>query len=144
MERDILAERMALRRMVNGFQTSQALHVVADLGIADALAGGPCSAADLATRTGTDAGALYRVLRALAALGVLHEGADGRFGLTRLGEGLRSDVPMSIAGWACQIGQDYYWDAWGHLSDSVRTGENAFRLVNGTDVWTYRAARPRE
>jgi hypothetical protein len=144
MERDLAADRTALRRLVNGYQASQALHAVATLGVADALAAGPRSAEDLAGETGTHADALYRVLRAVAALGVLEEQPGGRFALTPLGDGLRSDAPMSVAGWATQIGQPYYWEAWAHLADSVRTGENAFRLVHGTDVWTYRSTWQRE
>jgi hypothetical protein len=129
-----------LRRLVNGYQASQAIHVAAVLGIADLLAGGARDAADLAAATGADAGALYRLLRALASLGVLHEDEGGRFSLTALGDGLRSDAEAPIGGWAAMIGRPYHWQAWGDLLHSVRTGENAFRHVNGTDPWTYRAA----
>ena len=62
----------------------------------------------------------------------------------QLGDQLRSDHPWSLAGWAAYVGRDYYWEAWGHLLDSVRTGENAFRLLHGTDVWSYRSEHPAE
>jgi Dimerisation domain len=78
MELDIAAERTELRRLVNGFQASQALHVVASLGIPDLLAGGPCSTDDLAARTGSHAGALYRVLRAVAPSGSCTAPTSGR------------------------------------------------------------------
>jgi len=35
-------------------------------------------------------------------------------------------------------------DPWTALEHSIRTGENAFRHVYGTDVWSYRAERPEE
>lgn len=133
-----------LRRLVNGHQASQAIHVAAVLGIADLLAGGARDAADLAAATGADAGALYRLLRALSTLGVLHEDEGGRFSLTALGDGLRSDAEAPIGGWAAMIGRPYHWRAWGDLLHSVRTGENAFRHVHETDPWTYRAAHPEE
>src|SRR4051794_15585357 len=113
-----------LRRLVNGFQVSQAVHVAAKLGIADVLADGPQSIAYLAERTGADEDALYRLMRALAAIGIFNE-ADGRtFSLTSLGECLRSDAPDSVAGWATFIGEPSYWRAWENLLHSVKTGEN--------------------
>jgi hypothetical protein len=134
----------AIRRMVNGFQVSQALHVAAELGVADLLASGERSSEELATATATHEPSLYRLLRALASTDVLHESAGRRFKLAELGELLRSDVDDSIAGWAVFIGSASYWAAWGDLLHSVRTGENAFRHAHGTDVWTYRSTRPEE
>jgi hypothetical protein len=99
---------------------------------------------ELAVATETDPPTLYRLLRALAAVGVLHEEDGRQFALTPVGDQLRSDHPQSIRGWAAFIGRPYYWEAWGHLLESVRTGENAFRLLKGTDVWSYRAERPDE
>jgi len=133
-----------LRRLINGFQASQVIHVAATLGIADLLADEPRASQDLAEATGCDPEALYRLLRALAALGVLDE-RDGRlFALAPLGERLRTDAPGSLHAWAAFVGRDVQWRAWGALADSVRTGENAFRLVHGTDVWQFRAGRPDE
>ena len=92
------AARSELHRLVNGYQVSQALHVVAALGIPDRLANGPCSSQDLAAVVGASDGPLYRLLRAVAAIGVLEELPGRRFALTEVGEGLRSDVPGSLAG----------------------------------------------
>ena len=136
--------RRALLRLVSGYQLSQALHVAARLDVGDRLAGGPRSADELAPEMETHADALYRLLRALAAVGVLHELDGRRFELTELGEGLRSDVPGSVRGWALMIGRPMHWNTWSSLVESIRTGENTFRLVHGTDVWSYRAQRPEE
>ncbi len=133
-----------LRRMVEGYQVSQAIHVAATLGIADLLAGASLTSDELAAATGTHPPTLYRLLRALASVEVLHE-LEGRcFELAPLGQPLRSDVPDSMAGWAAFIGRPYYWQAWAGLLHSVGTGENAFRHVHGTDVWTYRSKHPDE
>lgn len=136
--------RQALLRLVSAYQLSQALHVAARLGIGDHLASGPRSSDELAAETDTHPDALYRLLRALAAVGVLHELDGRRFELTELGEGLRSDVSGSVHGWASLIGRPMHWNTWSSLAESIRTGENTFRLVHGTDVWSYRAQRPEE
>src|SRR4051794_38148465 len=99
----------ALRRLTNGYQVSQAIHVAAVLGLADELAAGPRASDDLAAATGTHPGALYRLLRALAAVGLLEEHDERRFALAPLGEPLRSDAPDSVAGWAAFVGRGPYW-----------------------------------
>ena len=80
----------AVRRLVEGFQVSQALHVAATLGIADLLVDGGRSSDELAAATSTHAPTLYRLLRALASVDVLRELDGCRFELTPLGERLRS------------------------------------------------------
>jgi hypothetical protein len=136
--------RQTLLRLVSGYQLSQLLHVAARLDVGDRLAGGPRSADELAAETATHAETLYRLLRALAAVGVLRESDGRRFELTELGEGLRSDVAGSVHGWALMIGRPMHWNTWSSLVESIRTGENTFRLVHGTDVWSYRAQWPEE
>lgn len=131
-----------LLEMVNGFKVSQALHVVATLRIADFLKNGPERSDDLAAATGTHGRALYRVLRALASVGVVKEDSDRRFALTPLGQCLRSDATEPIGPWAVYIGQPEYWQAWGHLLDSVRTGEHAFRHAHGMNPWEYYGRNP--
>jgi O-methyltransferase domain/Dimerisation domain len=133
-----------LRSLVSGYQLSQALAVAATLGVADLLAEGPRTSDDLADATDSHPDALYRLLRALAAAGVLHEADGRRFSLTELGDPLRSDAAESVQGWAAFVGRPYYREAWSELLHTVRTGENAFRHVHGSDPWTYRAERPDE
>ncbi|HET7094791.1 MAG TPA: methyltransferase, partial [Thermomicrobiales bacterium] len=142
MDRQPERPSMALRRLVNGYQATQAIGVAARLGIADLLAAGPRASEDLAVATGAHSGALYRLLRALASIGVLHEAAERRFSLTPIGECLRADAPEPVAGWAAFVCEPYYRQAWDALEQSVRTGENAFRLVHGEDPWTYRQRHP--
>ena len=128
-----------LRRLVNTYQLSQAIHVAAVLGIADLLADGSRSSDELAETTQTNPRALYRLLRALAAFGLFHEDEDHRFSLTELGDHLRSDAPESVAGWAAFVGRSNIREAWSALEESIRTGENAFKLAHGMSVWEYRA-----
>ena len=142
MDHDALRPSLALRRLVNGYQVTQAIHVAAVLGIADLLADGPRSSDDLAAATETHPGTLYRLLRALAGVGVFREEADRHFALTDLGACLRSDAPEPVGGWAAFVGESYHWQAWSALLHSVQTGENAFRHVHGIDSWTFRSHHP--
>src|SRR5215204_6471380 len=100
----------ALRRMTNAFRVSQAIYVAATLGIADLLEDGPKSADELAKTTRTHAPSLYRLLRALASVGIFSE-TDGRFGSTPLplAEYLRTNAPKSLRAWVMQMGQQYRW-----------------------------------
>ena len=141
-ERAAPAAPAALIQMVLAFQISQALHVTAALSIADLLAAGPRPAADLAAATGTHPRALYRLLRAVASVGVLAEDGAGAFALTDLGQFLRSDHPRSVHGNAVYLGYPTVWGTWQHLRHSVETGEPAFRHLHGVDPWAYRAGRP--
>lgn len=119
-----------LAGIITGYWASQMLYVAARLGIADLLAGGPRSSGDLARATGTHAPSLYRLLRGLASLGVFSEGEGGRFSLTPPAELLRSDVPGSQrATVLMMVGQ--FYDAWGGLAESVRTGTPAFEALHG-------------
>src|SRR5262249_24123933 len=84
---------------------------------------------------------LYRLLRALAAIGVLHEQANRTFSLTALGESLRSDISSSKNAWARLFGRPMYYQAWSGPLDSLRTGEPAFNKVHGMSVFERSARR---
>ena len=144
MSAEVEPPAATLGRLANGYRVSQAIHVAVTLGIPDLLRDGPVSTDVLAERSGAHAPTLYRLLRALAALGVFEERDDRMFASTPLGDALRSDADESLARWAAFMGRPYYWAAWGNLLHSVRTGENAFRHVHGVDVWGYRAAHSEE
>jgi len=133
-----------LLRLVSGFHVTRAIHASVELGVPDLLGDDERASDELAEAAGADPSALYRLLRALASLGILHEAEGRRFSLTELGRPLRSDVPGSVHGWVRLTGRDYIWRSWGNLVDAVRSGENAFRAVHGTDIWEWRADRPEE
>lgn len=133
---------VTLRRLIDGSKVTQAIFVATTLGIPDLLAQGPRDSDDLAAVTDTDPGALQRLLRALAAVGVLEELDGNAFALTPVGSGLRSDGEEPLAGWALFSGGADAWQAWGELLYSLRTGESAFTHVHGMNAWDYRAAHP--
>lgn len=133
-----------LLRLVSGFHVAQAIHAAVELGVPDLLADGERTSDDLAEASGADPATLYRLLRALASLGVLHEAEGRHFSLTPLGQPLRSDVPGSVRGWARLVGREYVWRSWGNLANAVRNGENSFRALYGADVFEWRAEHPEE
>ena len=130
--------------MVLGYGVSQLLFVAAELGLADQLARGPQTPAMLAKRVGADAAALYRVLRALASVGVFAEGKGGRFRLTPLARRLCSDHPASLRDFARMVMSDYSWNAWGALLGGVRDGSSPFERVHGTAFFDYLQQHPEQ
>ncbi|MDQ6833229.1 MAG: acetylserotonin O-methyltransferase [Chloroflexota bacterium] len=131
-----------LYQLIGGFQVSQAIYVVAKLGIADLLADGPQGSDALARATGTNESALYRVLRFLVGIGLFEEVAPRHFALTGLGAGLRTDVPGSLRPNVLMILDEPKWGPWGQLLYSVRTGEIAFDRVHGVGLFDYFRAHP--
>jgi len=120
-----------LVQMLTGKWIAQAISVAASLGIADLLTGGPQTAEQLAVATGTHADSLYRLLRALASLRIFAETERDQFVLTPLAECLRSDAPDSIRNWARMLGLPLFWQSWGELLHSVKTGEGGFKKTFG-------------
>jgi methyltransferase family protein len=98
------APSIELMRLINGYQVSQALHVAATLGLADQLKDGPKSYDAVAKACGAHPPSLYRLLRALATVGVFHETDNKEFSLTQLGLCLASDAPGSTRNYARWIG----------------------------------------
>lgn len=138
MSADAPSAAVACMRLVSGYQVSRAIYAAAELGIFDRLE--PAQTAEaLAPLVAAHAPTLYRLLRALAAAGVLHEDDDRRFSLTAIGACLRGNAAGSLAPWALSIGRPYYWAAWSELPHAVRTGEPGFAAAHGMSAWDWRA-----
>jgi hypothetical protein len=133
-----------LTRLINGYQISQALHVAALLGVADHLKDGPKSADVVARACDAHPRSLYRLMRALAAVGVFHENDDMEFSLTPVGFCLTSDAVETRRNWARFIGRPGAWHAWGNLLHSIKSGEDAYQVTHGMDSWSYRRQNPEE
>ncbi|HWB27858.1 MAG TPA: methyltransferase [Chitinophagaceae bacterium] len=130
-------------QLITGFWTSCCIYAAAKLNIADLLAEKPQTAEQLAAATQTHAPSLYRVLRALASIGIFSKNADGVFSITPLGGTLQSNVPGSMKAMAlAQLGDHY--KAWGNLLYSVKTGNIAFDDAEGMNVWEYYHSHPEE
>lgn len=128
-------------QMAMGFIVSQSLAVAARLRIADHLAGGAKTTAELAALTATHEPSLYRLLRALASVGVLRKEGE-KFTNTELGDVLRSDHPQSMRAALHMMGDPEHWNSHGNMQHSVETGGIAFNHTFGMPVFPYFAANP--
>jgi O-methyltransferase domain len=136
---------LLMMQMLTGKWLSAALSVVAELGIADLLADGDKTADELAAEVSAHGPSLYRVLRALASVGVFAETGDGRFTLTPLAECLRGNVPNSVREFARLIVTPLASQSWGQLMHSVKTGETGFRKAfDMQNAFDYLRAHPEE
>ena len=131
-------------QMLTGKWLSQAISAAAELGIADQLAHGPQSVEHIAAATGAHAPSVYRLLRALASVGVFAETDDRRFTLTPLAETLRSDSPGSVRNTARFFGGRLVHGSWAEIVNTIRTGETGVKLAFGAEAFEYLEANPAE
>ena len=134
----------AMMTLITGYWVSQAVGVVALLGVADQLGEAPRGSYELARAVGADPQALYRVLRLLASIGVFAEAAPDSFTLTPLGETLRSDAPDSVRNFAITETAPGHWLPWGRLHESVRSGQPMTREALGMELFDWYAQNPEE
>jgi len=132
---DSLQDRLA--DLMAGFWTTQAIYVAAHLRLAEHLADGPRSAEEIAPHCGADPRALYRLLRALAGIGIFRED-DGRFSMTPMAECLRDEPVRSLA----LMRGSWQYETWGQLLYSVQTGKPAFDHLHGKPLFEYLSREP--
>jgi len=130
-----------LDQMITGYWISQAIYAAAKFAIADHLKDGPKTVGELAGATSTNPDALYRLLRALASVGIFAEGDSRRFSLTPLAEPLRSDVAGSKRALALMSGDEQF-RTWTEIDYSIRTGKVAFDKVFGKPIFDYLGEHP--
>jgi hypothetical protein len=131
------AASQLLMQIGTGHFVASALQVVIRLGIPARIADGALTAAELASATGVQKEALYRVLRALASVGLFEETAPRRFTLTEAGQTLRPDVPGSMHDMALWVTSPFHFRVYAEMMHSVRTGQPAAEKVIGMPVFEY-------
>jgi O-methyltransferase domain/Dimerisation domain len=129
-------------QILGGAQVAGAVCCLAKLGVPDLVESGPKSAEELAKQLGADPGALYRLMRATASVGVLVEGADGKFSQTPLSTALRSDSNPSLRALAIMGITEWHMRGWTRLEYSVRTGKTALDEVYGMSMFEHFAQTP--
>ena len=129
----------AMMRIMAGGWVAHIVHTAAEIGLADHFDQDAKDPASLANATATHPPSLARFLRALAAIGLVDETDDRRYTLTPLGATLRTAQPGSMRAWARVILREETERPWQALTHAIRTGDNAFQHVFGTDPWTYRS-----
>jgi hypothetical protein len=125
-----------LGELINGYWKSMIVAAAARLDLADRLAAGPKTVAQLAHELDADEGALYRLLRALASLGIFAESEGRTFAQTPLSEPLRANVRGSMRGLATMTAM-LHFHAWPELIHSVKSGRTGFSKVFGVEVFEH-------
>jgi hypothetical protein len=127
---------------VHGIVHTQLIYVAAKLGLADLLNGGTMSVEKLAKATQTIESRLYRIMRALASIGIFAESQPGYFKLTPLAELLRTDSPDSMRDFAIMMGSPWHAGAWANILHSVTQEESSFRGLYQTELFEYLQENP--
>ncbi len=130
-----------LMRLLSGYRLSMALYVVAKLGVADRLADGPRNVEDLARELHVHPDRLFRVVRALASVGVFTLDDRRNIGQTPVSEYLRTELPGSLNALVQYNGEQGY-RAFADLLHAVTTGTTAFDHVHGMGHFDYLARHP--
>ena len=130
-----------LTQIAGGYCVPRSLHVVGNLGVADALDETPRTASELAAAVGVCPDSLGRVLRLHAAHGVFEIQGDAvrHSPASRL---LRSDHPQSMHAFAQMFGLPVFWATFEAMEHSVRTGKPATAEVFPEGFWAYLAEHP--
>jgi SAM-dependent methyltransferase len=142
VETPTTAERAAagkLLPMIWGIHISRCVYAVAQLGIPDLLATGPRSSGDLAAATQTHEPSLYRVLRALAGLGVFEEPEPRIFTLTLVGERLQTGASLGMRSWATFMEAMGGVRPFAHILETLRTGTPGREIEFGAELFDFLA-----
>ena len=133
-----------MRNLAIGYWMSRLVYVAAKLRLADLLKGGPRAVEDLASAADVQPSALYRLLRALAGVGIFAETKGRRFKLTPLAATLQTGVPNSMHAWALMINENWAWDSWKELLHGVKTGDMPFLKAHGMPIFQYLGTHPED
>jgi hypothetical protein len=129
--------------LIFGRWRSQILYTGVKLGVFDALVSGPASAGHVARALKVDAGLLYRLMRALGSLDLLHEDQQQHFSLTPMGEFLCRDHPHTLRGMTLLEEGPEHYAAWTHLPALITEGhQDAFGREFGQPVFDYAVQHP--
>ncbi|TQN31552.1 O-methyltransferase [Haloactinospora alba] len=135
------AGRTELLRLLIGPWLGKALAAAVRIGLPDRLGEEPVEHADLAAELSVRPDPLWRLLRLLAALGVVRTRWDGTT-ITGMGKLLRADHPSSLRDLVLFYDDPLVTEAWAVLEESVRTGDTAFRIAHGDSVYEHLARCP--
>jgi hypothetical protein len=129
-----------LMKLIVGKWFSKPVYAAAELGIADLLSDGPMEITELADKCDAHAPSLYRVMRALASVGIFRELDDGRFDLTPMAELLKSGAMRPLARMFSASWNDR---AWMHFLDGVQSGKTPFVTAHGRPLFQWLEENPR-
>ncbi|MFE7562343.1 methyltransferase [Kitasatospora sp. NPDC057500] len=137
--------RAVIWEVIRGQWRFSALYAFVDLDLARRLSERPMGVAELAGLCAVDEGALARLLRTNATLGVVRSVPDGeggtRYALTDAGRTLDAGDERSMRSVVIPQGAPDFIDAMGSLADAVRTGKSPFGAKFGS-FYAYLESHP--
>jgi hypothetical protein len=110
-------------QLATGYIASSCMNAVTRLKIADLLANGPKSVADLASVASVNEDILYRVLRALASAGAFVETEPRVFANTPLSGVLRTNVPGSMWPMILWMCDPFHFDVYRDMMPTLKDGK---------------------
>ena len=126
--------------MINSNVLARCVQVVAEYGVADALADRPMTAAELAAQAGMNADALRRMLRLLTAHEVFTQEGE-HYSHTPMSELLRTDHPGSMRSFARMMNLPVFLESFAGLTETAKTGKP---IKDFAGFMEYFAAHPDE
>lgn len=135
---------LKLSRLIHGLVHTQLIFVAAKLGIADLLADGAKSTTELANATSVIESRLYRVMRALASIGIFAEDKPRQFKLTPLAIPLQSNIPESQRDFAIMMGSQWHVSAWANIMHCLKSEASAFEDVFKCGLFEYLEEHPND
>jgi hypothetical protein len=140
----LVPAEVAVFERTTGAIFTQAIGAIARHRIADLLADGPLTTAEIAHRIGRDPDAVHRLMRGAATVGIFTMDASGRCRNNRSSEALRSNRLSAVREFAEYFASKSNYDAWGDFEGTLRTGKGGFPRVHGMSVWDWFDAHPDE
>lgn len=134
-----------IMQLSTAYMAPACLHVAAKLRIADQLASGSKSVSELAgSARGIHEGSLYRIMRALASVGVFTETAPRTFANTALSELLCEHVPGSMRDVVLFMANPTHFRIFAEMEHSVKTGQTGIKHLTGLDAFEFLKQNPVE
>jgi C-methyltransferase len=130
-----------INQLVVGAWPAKALSVAATLSVADTIGDGASSHAEIAAAADCDAAVTLRLLQVLTKAGVFEEEEPGVFRNTAQSQVLRSDRPDSLR-YVCMLAGGMYYDAFGGLLHTAKTGGSGFEHVFGANIYQHMERNP--
>ncbi len=141
---DQIPPHLSIVQLLFGKHVAYSVSAMAYLGVADHMGDDPVPVESLARKVGARADALYRVMRVLAAAGVVEQRSDRSFQLTPVGKTLRSDAPVCMRHTAMQMGDPWSTRPWEHFTDTIRTGVDGVTRAFGKNAFELLADEPEQ
>jgi hypothetical protein len=126
--------------MITSHWVAQTVRAGAELRVTDHVSAGARTAREVARLESGDPDAVFRLMRAMAAVGLLGHDGEGGFSVTALGDLLREDADGSLRAAALARVGPPLWESLVSLPQAVRAGKSQIVQATGGDVFDYFAA----